>query len=488
MKKTIIQILTVLFIIGCLFQFVFAGGIDNLQNFSAKYMATGSRNAATDGADIAAYNPAGIIWQKDGLTMEGDIQYLFNDFTHEYNDIKSSERVERSQDEPSIIPSFFTTYKSGKWGAFGSFTVNGGGGEVSYDKGNFITNIIQGKLIQGVGEMVPVMVNAEVTAGVVQAMGLPVGTTYDQLPAPAQAQIDALVTQNLPTALATAIPMAYLTNEKIEAESKYLTLTAGGAYQFNDQISGAAGIRVIQAKKSMEAFADTGGMGELIGGYDQEADGFGFVASVNFAPSKDLLFALRYESEVNLEFDTEYKNNTNALGREIMIGFGREDNGKYDRDLPGVIGLGASWNANDKLNLNASLTYYLQEDASWYGYDTVNQVPYKYEDTVDNGIDLGISATYALKNNFRISGGYIYTDKGVNAGNFDLDSMMSPQLNCHTVLLGFGYDFNEKSTIEFGVANLFYEPETGTFAQYDGLKSDFDRETTTVALAYIHRF
>ena len=130
----------------------------------------------------------------------------------------------------------------------------------------------------------------------------------------------------------------------------------------------------------------------------------------------------------------------------------------------------------------------MQKNASWYGYDTVNQVPYKYEDTVDNGIDLGISATYALKNNFRISGGYIYTDKGVNAGNFDLDSMMSPQLNCHTVLLGFGYDFNEKSTIEFGVANLFYEPETGTFAQYGGRKSDFDRETTTVALAYIHRF
>jgi hypothetical protein len=38
---------------------VYAGAIDNKTNWSAEYIRTLNRNAATDYADIAAYNPAG---------------------------------------------------------------------------------------------------------------------------------------------------------------------------------------------------------------------------------------------------------------------------------------------------------------------------------------------------------------------------------------------------------------------------------------------
>ena len=38
-----------------------AGAIDNKTNWSAEYIRTLNRNAATDFADIAAYNPAGTV-------------------------------------------------------------------------------------------------------------------------------------------------------------------------------------------------------------------------------------------------------------------------------------------------------------------------------------------------------------------------------------------------------------------------------------------
>lgn len=40
---------------------VYAGAIDNKTNWSAEYIRTLNRNAATDYADIAAYNPAGTV-------------------------------------------------------------------------------------------------------------------------------------------------------------------------------------------------------------------------------------------------------------------------------------------------------------------------------------------------------------------------------------------------------------------------------------------
>ena len=54
----------------------FAGAIDNKTNWSAEYIRTLNRNAATDYADIAAYNPAGTVKLTEGFTVNGSIQFL----------------------------------------------------------------------------------------------------------------------------------------------------------------------------------------------------------------------------------------------------------------------------------------------------------------------------------------------------------------------------------------------------------------------------
>ncbi len=85
MEKANVSIFTALvLLVGVFSQTALAGGIDNRQNWSARYIATGSRNAATDGVDIAAYNPAGIMQQQEGIGLGLDVHYIFKNYEHKY--------------------------------------------------------------------------------------------------------------------------------------------------------------------------------------------------------------------------------------------------------------------------------------------------------------------------------------------------------------------------------------------------------------------
>ena len=101
---------------------LFAGGADNKTNWSAEYIRTLNRNAATDSADIVMYNPAGISKMGDGFYFNLSFQYLFKDYNNKING------ADFDQDEPSIIPGLFSIYKKDRWsGYFGVSNVVGGG-------------------------------------------------------------------------------------------------------------------------------------------------------------------------------------------------------------------------------------------------------------------------------------------------------------------------------------------------------------------------
>lgn len=398
----------------------FAGGIDNKQNFSARYVATGSRNAATDGVDIVAYNPAGIMQQDNGFAIGLDLHYIWKDYEHTYNQVNPAGQVTRDQDEPSPVPGIFAKYTHDNWGMFGSFTINGGGGKVKYENGNVITNMIEASLFTSFG-----------AAG-------------------------------------------FISNEWIEAESYYLTYTAGGSYEFNDMVAVAAGVRYIDATKEIDAFANTAGVGDVIGAYEEEADGWGWVASINVKPAAGFLIGIRYESKVELEFETEFDAKTNALGTSILAGLGKTDGGKSDRDLPALLGIGVGWDATEKLNLNTSFTYYFEEDADWDDE----------EKDSSGSWDWGVSFTYSLLGNLRISLGYLYTDIGYDGDDFDLVSKMSPALSAHSFLGGIGYDLTENFTLNLGVMTNFYE-EDGTIGT---TTAEYDKQNTAVAVGVEFRF
>src|SRR4030043_1730259 len=110
-----------------------AGGITNKQNLSIDYIRTSSRNATTDTADAAVFNPAGVTQMEDGLYINTGVFYALKDYSNKIGG------TEYSSDEPSIVPSLIGLYKKGNWAAFGAFTIPYGGGKVIYDRGSATT-------------------------------------------------------------------------------------------------------------------------------------------------------------------------------------------------------------------------------------------------------------------------------------------------------------------------------------------------------------
>jgi long-chain fatty acid transport protein len=178
---------------------------------------------------------------------------------------------------------------------------------------------------------------------------------------------------------------------------------------------------------------------------------------------------------VELEFETTVKDTT-PLGAGVLGALGRTQGAKSDRDLPAVLGLGISWDAMDRLNLNTSFTYYFEEDADWDGT----------EDLVDNSYDIAFSGTYRFLDNLRGSLGYMYTDVGMDAKDFTLAERMSPALDAHSFFCGLGYDIRKNITIDLGVMTNFYDEQTARDAL--GNPVSYDKQNNAVALGFAFRF
>lgn len=286
----------------------FCGGIDNKQNFSAAYVGSLSRNAATDGADSAAYNPAGLTYLENGLYLELDAQPFTFDYGHEIDS------QTYSASPVLIAPTAFAVFKQNKLALWGAFTINGGGGETEYESGNIITSMIGNALSAG--------------------------------------------------AFSPYIPGDYtLTSPYAFAESYAYTFTAGTAYQISDLFSLAAGIRYVTTDKKVDIHG-TYGPSDIISKYQQEADGFGGIFGLDIHPSDTLNIGIRYETRINLDWDTT-TNGSNASGLVLLSMFNREAGKSYARDLPAVLALGLEYKATDKLTVKPSFSLYFEEDADW---------------------------------------------------------------------------------------------------------------------------
>ncbi len=132
MKKILIVLCVAGFIVS-LASPLMAGGIDSKTNWSVEYIRTLNRNAAIDSADIAAYNPAGVMKMEDGFYGNLSVQYIDKDYTNEVGG------VDLDSVEPSLVPGMFAVYKQDRWAGFFAFTITGGGGYVDYSEGNYTT-------------------------------------------------------------------------------------------------------------------------------------------------------------------------------------------------------------------------------------------------------------------------------------------------------------------------------------------------------------
>ncbi len=399
MKKILVVLCVAGFIVSIASPLM-AGGIVNKQNFSSEYLRTFSRNAATDAADVMVFNPAGVMKMEDGFYGNLAIFYADKDYSNTIPGLG-----ELDSKEPSIIPGLFALYRQDKWAGFFAFTIPGGGGMVNYKDGSATTlGMAQGIILSGLTPF----------------------DTYE--------------------------------SSSIEANSFYYGYTIGGAYTINDLVSVSAGLRFVDAFKEADATAvlSVGGLGAtpINVEFEQTANGWGGFFGVNYTPREDLNFGFRYETATELDFKTNIKNDdTNGLGGTIdprLI-----DGNKIREDLPGLIGLGAAYKVKPNIKLDFSLTYYLEESATW---DSGIEAD-------GNSWDLAIAAEYTFNPQLRGSLGYMLTKTGIDADDMTPEN---PELGANTLSAGVAWEPMDNMTLNFAMLNSFYvSDKTSTGIKYE---------------------
>jgi long-chain fatty acid transport protein len=411
-----------------------AGGIENKHNYSAEYIRTLNRNAATDSADAVVYNPAGVVKMEDGFYVNLSGQYAFKDYSNTVGG------TEYDSDEPDIVPSLFALYRKDERAVYAAFTIPAGGGSVDYTDGMATTLNLAQQIIAGSNFLSQIGFGADVYDGTIADMDL-------------------------------------------EGESFHYGITFGGAVDVNDWLSVSAGLRYIDANREFEgsatlnrtAFGTAADVPQTYRvKYEETDDGWGGILGVNISPTEKLNIGIRYETETSLDLKTDEKTD-DLNGSPLMPNGVVTDGAKRERDLPALIGLGVSHQCTDRFRSEVNFTYYLNDAANWDD----DPVTAGDETDKDNGYDLGIAFEYLLMPDLKVSIGYMYTNTGID----DDDMLMAaPELDAHTIAGGFAYEVMPGLNFNFGILNVFYQDETNSA----GVK--LEKEVVMIALGVQYKF
>jgi len=424
---------------------LFAGGADNKTNWSAEYIRTLNRNAATDSADIVMYNPAGVMKMENGLYGNISAHYIAKD----YNNKIDGEDFD--QDEPSVVPGVFAVYKQDRWSGFFGVSNVVGGGKVKFEDGNLTTH----------------QIGWDIGESLNTSLSLPPGP----LPPP------------FPVQGGFGDPLfnyTELTNQNFDGEQTGLGYTFGGAFKINDMFSISLAARYVDTEIEMKgtatliapnstALAGFPGLNDPVvaaADFEEDADGWCGVIGLNISPNDQWNIGIRYETRVDLDFD-QTVNQDEITGNiitqvspdggptvydAILPGFGRTDGGTRTRNLPAIFAIGASYQLNPKIRLETNFTYYLNEDAD---FDDILGTS-RDESNVDNGFDLGIALEYGFTETLKGSIGYLYTETGVDAKDM---TPWLPELDAHTLGAGVVWEVIPNLNLNFGIGQVFYQDD-----------------------------
>jgi long-chain fatty acid transport protein len=417
-----------LFCVSCLWVSpLFAGGVLNKQNQSTEYVRTLNRNAATDAADIVAFNPAGVTKLADGFYVKADVMYFDKKYSNNVENVFPfpGEDGEYESTAPSIIPGFFSIYKQDRWAGFFSVTVPGGGGKVDYSDGNARTAVL--------------------AAGIIAAGGGAYTGIRDM---------------------------------SLEADSLQLGYTLGGAFKINDMISLSAGLRYIDAKQEFKGHVDLISALPIPTRYEvdlqRKAHGWGYFAGVNVTPIENLNFGITYFSRTELDFESSV--DKDDAGITPLIGW--EDGTTQREDLPGVIGAGVSYNITPQLRVEVNYTQFLETQAA------LDEERFK---GIANSWDAGIAMEYAFTPQWKASIGYLHTE--INGMPEENKLTESPELDANTVSAGLVFAPIDRFKISLGALRAFYASETtNSTSSRSPEDTELSKDVWAIALGLEYRF
>ena len=476
-----------------------AGGLLNTTNLHALYLRSLSRNA-TLSIDGAYYNPAGLVFAKDGwrfsinsqtIFQERNIDASFKPFAFNGG---SPEKTFKGKATAPIFPTAMLAYKQGDW-AFSAVTgIFGGGGKASFANGL--------PQFEGAVAMVPATTQA-IKAQVTPLLG---GLS------------------NLPTTVSVPIKTAvgaltgvnrYGVNSQLDGLQYNIGLQLGATYKINDHFSAYLGGRLLYAYNSYEGHIggiqvnnpaskdgamvsapiyfgvidkgitalkpQLGNLSAQVQGalaskevqsllavpgelskltedkqIEVKQTGWGFapIVGVNFKYDK-LNLAARYEFRTSIDVKNDTKVNNSDFAQF-------NDNVKNPNDLPAVLAVGASYQFLPSLTASVSYNHFFEKSARMVGDKQ------KTLDHNTNEYMLGLEWK-ALKW-LDVSGGVQLTDKGVTDAyqsdlHFDMGSTsyglgVGIHLN-DAIMLNLGYMITDYKTHTKVDPKFYFNEKTG---------------------------
>jgi long-chain fatty acid transport protein len=422
-----------------------AGGINKRQNWSAEYIRTLTRAAATDSADIVVYNPAGTVKMDEGFYTNASVQYIDKNYKNKFA------IYDLEQDEPSFVPGLFVLYRKGAWAGFFGLNVAAGGGKLQWEDGNLISFQL--------GQSFAKASNDRVSAGLPP---LP-GTSVDY----------------------------NLIRHKVNGEAHVAGFNFGGAYRFTDWFSFSATARYNRGYKSFDGNAlitptvsdplgvlpDFPSLGADIH-FEQEASGMNIILGMDFFPIENLTIGLRYESRTSLKYDTDISDETNLSGRGLLAGLGIFDDTEDHDDIPAsfVGGVSYKWH---RLRAEGNFYYHFNKDAKLGG-----NVRRRLQDRISDGWEVGLSLEYDVRSNLKASAGWLYSKTGVEA-----KEMLSlfPELDANTLGIGVAWQVKPDLDLNIALGKVFYQ-DADFIDPLTGLRVTYEKDINFLAVGLQYKF
>jgi long-chain fatty acid transport protein len=495
-----------------------AGGLVTNTNQSASWVRLPSRNASTE-VDAAYFNPAGLMKLDNGFHISLSNQTIFqsreigNSYKGPLGLFGLNDPIYKGNVSAPLFPSIFAVYKMDKLAFSVGFVPVGGGGGAEFDKG-------LPSFEMSASDLVPSLASAPYNAtgyrlnvyfkGSSIFLGYQGAISYkinDLISVAAGARyVTAKNTykgylKDIEVNLASGWTRADLIMAGIAGSAAdggdglqgIIDLGAGGFTA--DQLVGAGQMTVPQRdaivngltslgvnnaasltiSQSQTAFytseAKYNATATLL--HDQEADatqtGSGVTPffSVDISPNDKLNIAVKYEMATKLELVNKTKKDFltgyTALGAPITE---FPDGEKVRNDMPAMLTVGINYKLSSNLKVALGGDYFFDKSAD-YGHmidaDLNPQTPPTHiansEIIANNGMSVHGGLEYNISDNFLVSGGYIWSNKGVN----DLyQSDLTYGLATQTFGAGGAYCITDKIKLNLGASYTLYTDGTST--------------------------
>jgi long-chain fatty acid transport protein len=394
------------------------------QNSILRYK-TDNRNA-TESMDAAVYNPAGMLWLKDGIHIEIGNQLGFGG--KEVYDGTTGETF-GGKGGSAFDPTAFIVYKKNKWAANFAFGASGGGGG-SYPDGS--------PMITMAGNEIANQLASEVNQGLKDA-GLPFSSLINQF-------TESLYAPNNGSLQEGALDLGFMANAAYKA-TDWLTFSVGARYLYrtSDYMRGSVALTTDQ--QAIDDFATTlssllpaatideivsqipvinGDAANMDISYENN-NYWKFSVGANIRPTKKLLIAQTLyfgpSYTVNLKVNKIYVDpslpeDEIVAGFEDLLGMNLEDGAPEERSHNLSYKLGVAYHINDKLRLEANLNPIFKKGSA------VNEFSY------------GLGAEYQLTEKVNWGIGFLYSPV-----RRDVDAMDDISYKNDFLWLASGIDF-----------------------------------------------